>query len=190
MDLELKFQRLDYFETVVDTTLYQEETAESIVPDSCPDISRIVSVSGMPCLTERTVQEGRGEVAGQVRAVILYQPEGECCLRRIEVPISFRCSVSSAGINSHARMVAIPKLQALDARVLNPRKVLVRANLSICVQVYAPTSQELCCDVANKEQYNLEQLSEQQIKMCIRDRYADMGHYQPRLRAGRKPGFL
>ena len=31
MDLELKFQRLDYFETVVDTTLYQEETAESIV---------------------------------------------------------------------------------------------------------------------------------------------------------------
>ena len=55
MDLELNCQEIGCFETVVDTTLYQEETAESIVPDSCPDIAWVLLTTGLPLVTERTV---------------------------------------------------------------------------------------------------------------------------------------
>lgn len=160
MDLELKTQHLDFFDTVVDTTLYQEETAESIVPDSCPDIARIVTTSGIPCLSERMVQDGKGELAGQVKTTILYQPEGDTCLRKLEVPVGFRCTISGGGISGQAKLIAVPRIQALDARVLNPRKVLVRVNLAIQVQIFAPNTQEVCCGVESGEGVELEQLAE------------------------------
>ena len=42
MDLELKTASLDAYETGGDLALTQEETAETIVPDYCPDIARIM----------------------------------------------------------------------------------------------------------------------------------------------------
>ena len=160
MELELNSQHLEFFETVVDTTLYQEETAESIVPDSCPDIARVVSVSGIPCLTERMVQDGRGELAGQVKTTLLYRPEGAGSLRRIEVPVPFRCTISGAGISSTAKIVAIPRLQAADARVLNPRKILIRVNLAIGVQIFTPQVQRFCSSIGCNENAGIEQLEE------------------------------
>ena len=43
MELELKKECLDVFEAGDRQTLTQEETAETIVPDYCPDIARIIS---------------------------------------------------------------------------------------------------------------------------------------------------
>ena len=40
MELELERTELNGYETVLDTTLTQEETLEAIVPDACPDILR------------------------------------------------------------------------------------------------------------------------------------------------------
>lgn len=166
MDLELTYQNLNFFEPVVDTTLYQEETAESIVPDSCPDIARIVLTTGLPLVTERIVQEGKGELSGQVRAVILYQPEGEFSLRRLDVTVPFKSTVTGSEITSGSRMIAIPTLQALETRILNPRKVLVRVNLAVGVKIYAPISLQLCSQVEAPEQAGVEQLQESCRTYC------------------------
>ena len=42
MELELKTSSLDTYAAANRITLTQEETAETIVPDYCPDIDRIV----------------------------------------------------------------------------------------------------------------------------------------------------
>ena len=46
MTMELEFERdtIVCYETLTEVTLCQEETLESIVPDACPDILRIVDV--------------------------------------------------------------------------------------------------------------------------------------------------
>ena len=46
MELELKKDRLDAYEAGGEVTLTQEETAETIVPDYCPDIARIIETTG------------------------------------------------------------------------------------------------------------------------------------------------
>ncbi len=38
MELELNRTHLAGYDTVLDTTVFQEETLETIVPDACPDI--------------------------------------------------------------------------------------------------------------------------------------------------------
>ena len=76
MELELECTQLSGFETVLDTTVFHEETMEMIVPDACPDILRIVDTEGMACLRTKEAQEGRAEVSGTARAAVLYLPDG------------------------------------------------------------------------------------------------------------------
>lgn len=160
MGIELNYQPIECFEPVVTTTLFQEETAESIVPDSCPDIARIIAASGIPCVTKRTVLEGKGEFSGQVRAFVLYQPEGETGIRRLEVQIPFRSSVTSGEITSQTRMVVLPFIQSIEGRALNPRKILVRVNLCFGVKAWAPTRLDLCCGVDAPESEGIEELQD------------------------------
>lgn len=74
MELELKKECLDTYELGEPQTLTQEETAETIVPDYCPDIARIISAEGVVCLHGGTEQDG---VTGTVRVTVLYTPENE-----------------------------------------------------------------------------------------------------------------
>ena len=100
MTMELEFERdtIVCYETLTEVTLCQEETLESIVPDACPDILRIVDVCGQATLSSKAAIEGMAVVTGMVRAVILYQPEGSAGLRRMEVGLPFTCQ---AGPRAH-----------------------------------------------------------------------------------------
>lgn len=76
MELEFERDTIVSYDTVADLTVCQEETLESIVPDACPDILRIVDVYGQAILSGKQAKEGLAVVNGMVRASILYQPEG------------------------------------------------------------------------------------------------------------------
>lgn len=82
--MELEFDRdvIQGCEVLADGTVCQEETLESIVPDACPDILRIVAVCGQAGLNGKQAKEGMAQASGTVRAVILYQPEAGGGLRR------------------------------------------------------------------------------------------------------------
>ena len=53
MELDLKRVSLDTYDTGGELTLTQEETAETIVPDYCPDIARIIQTDGKVYLHSR-----------------------------------------------------------------------------------------------------------------------------------------
>ena len=67
MELELKKECLDTYELGEPQTLTQEETAETIVPDYCPDIARIISAEGVVCLHGGIEQDG---VTGTIRVTL------------------------------------------------------------------------------------------------------------------------
>ena len=74
--MELEFDRdvIQGCEVLADGTVCQEETLESIVPDACPDILRIVAVCGQAALNGKQAKEGMAQASGTVRAGLLYQP--------------------------------------------------------------------------------------------------------------------
>ena len=53
MELKLKKAGHDYYEGVAWPPFSCETMRESIVPDSCADIARIVDTTGLVCLTGR-----------------------------------------------------------------------------------------------------------------------------------------
>ena len=126
--MEFERDTIISYETVAEVTLCQEETLESIVPDACPDILRIVDVCGQATLSGKQAREGAAQVTGMVRAVILYQPEGGGGLRRMEMGLPFTCQAEAPGLTERGTVLASPRLRCAEARVLNPRKVLLRVD--------------------------------------------------------------
>ena len=151
MELEFERDTLQGYDTVAELTLCQEETLESIVPDACPDILRIVDVCGQAMLHSKQVKNGAAELGGLVRAVILYEPDGGAGLRRMEVGLPFRCQAEAPGLTEQGRVLARPRLRCAEARALNSRKVLLRVDLAVDVTACQPVEQPLCRGVLDPE---------------------------------------
>ena len=75
--MELKKSSLEAFEAAGTITLTQEESTETIVPDFCPDIARIIQTEGKIYLHNRQIRDGKAELSGTIRISVLYTPDGE-----------------------------------------------------------------------------------------------------------------
>ncbi len=173
MELELNCTQINCFESVLDTILTQEETSESIVPDACPDILRLVETAGTLCLKTKELTEGRIQLAGTVFVSVLYLPETDCFLRRITIPVPFVCTMTDAAISSGGRLMVVPRLCGVEGRVLNPRKLMVRAELSFHLRVWQPTCMNLCNSVSSDAADGVQQLvgqCEPYCTMCVQEK--------------------
>lgn len=157
MELNLEREHINCFDMVLDTSVYQEETLETIVPDACPDIARIVDAGGQICLTGKSVHDGGVSVSGTVKAWLLYQPEEGQDVCRMEVKLPFTIQAEAAGLHTQGQCVVTPCLRGLDARALNPRKVLVRADVGLCLQAFQPQELVLCRGISCEEQEGVQQ---------------------------------
>ena len=67
----------------------KDETAETIVPDYCPDIARVIETDGRVFIHSREIKDGKAEVSGTVRVTVLYTPEREVGVRSLEFSLPF-----------------------------------------------------------------------------------------------------
>ncbi|WP_251316980.1 DUF3794 and LysM peptidoglycan-binding domain-containing protein [Flintibacter muris] len=153
--MEFERDTIINYDTVAEVTLCQEETLESIVPDACPDILRIVDVCGQATISGKQAREGVAQVTGMVRASILYQPEGGGGLRRMEVGLPFTCQAEAPGLTERGTVLASPRLRSAEARALNPRKVLLRVDLAVDITACQPMERPICVGVTGAEEEGL-----------------------------------
>lgn len=161
MELNLERNRMNGCDLVLDTNMLQEETLETIVPDAYPDIARIVDAGGQICLSGKQVRDGNLSVSGTVVGWVLYHPEGAQELHRMEVKLPFTAQTEASQLHSQGQCVVIPCLKHMDARTLNPRKILVRADVGIAVQAYVPAESDVCCGITCDETAGIQQLTPQ-----------------------------
>jgi len=161
MDLDFQFDVLNGFELMQDTTICQEETQEAIVPDASPDILRILDTRAQCFLTGKQVRDGSVTVSGLIRAGVFYQPESSAEIQRVEVTLPFVCQAEHNSISSQASVLAFPRVCWAEARVLNPRKVLLRVDLAVDLQVYHAKQYGICCNAIGDPPLCLHQLQKQ-----------------------------
>lgn len=163
--MELKKNMMQCYQQVMDHSVIQEETLEAIVPDACPDILRIVSVCGQICLSEKQVIEGSIHISGQVDASVLYLPEDGDTLQRMAVRLPFTCDVAAQPLEPGDEVFVIPTLCKQEARILNPRKVLVRMELMLEISGYQKNPLILCCGVEEAQEQGIEeQITQREIQ--------------------------
>lgn len=160
MELELKKNVMQCYQQMIETTISQEETQEAIVPDACPDILRIVSVCGQVCLSEKQVVDGQILVTGQVDTMVLYVPEEGEALQKMTVRIPFKCQTGGEPLVAGDEIFAVPTLKHGEARILNPRKILVCVDLMLEISGFQGNSLVLCCGVESASSQGIEERME------------------------------
>lgn len=166
MELELNRTHLAGYDAVLDTTVFQEETLETIVPDACPDILRLVDTQGKILLKGKETADGRVMLTGTARMSVLYVPDGGTGPRCLEVSIPFNISAEDPRIKAGCQVVAVPRLAGADARAINPRKVLTRVEIAAYMKVFSVDTKTVCTGI-HAENGTVEQLVQPCQLMCI-----------------------
>lgn len=84
MKLEFLKKPMEYLRPVLRETRQIEETAEAIIPDSCPDIQEMLISCGSAFLRGKDVGEGTLAVSVGVSAAAMTQPEGRAAPEEIQ----------------------------------------------------------------------------------------------------------
>lgn len=136
MELTIKEQPLEYLQRKGPETVYQEQTAEISVPETLPDIDRIVDCYGTVIVQEKRCEDGVMQLSGGIQAGVLYVPVGEGPVQTLEawVPFLIKKPVQA----QDACLIAQPFLKSMDARTVQPRKAIVRANLGAELTLLTP----------------------------------------------------
>ena len=162
MDVELEKTCFDAFDIGAEQVLTQEETAETIVPDYCPDIARIIDTEGKIFLHSRELRDGRGVISGTVRVTVLYTPEGEGGIRTLEFAMPFSAETEGKAMAECVCLTASTEPEFLETRTLNPRKVFTHCKLVTRVTGYRKAPLCICSDVEAEPALCLEKRQEPQ----------------------------
>ena len=163
MELELKKECLDTYEPGEPQTFTQEETAETIVPDYCPDMARIITAEGTVCLHGGAERDG---LSGTVRVTVLYTAENESGVRALEFAIPF--TVQGEGMADCPRVSAETEIELLESRMLNPRKLFTRCRLVTHLTGYRKVCLTVASDVEAEPSLRVEKRCCEQNVMLLR----------------------
>lgn len=165
MELELKQELLECFEIAADFTATQEESTEMIVPDSSPDISRIVSAEGEVFIRSTEARDGKAEISGVVQVTLLYIPEKTPVLQMLEYSLPFMmvedcpkdCSALRAALHT----------EEVHARTLNPRKVQLQCRIGGNVMGYRRLALPYTEDLGEEGKFKAEKLMRHETVTAI-----------------------
>ncbi len=143
--MELQFNKsiLSCLDTPLREIQNGEQTQEIKVPDSMPDIGRIIASWGQ-CILR--VKEWRGDsvsFSGGLMVWVLYDAEdgsGERCLDAW-IPFQMRWDLPQGTPEGKIRITCLPRF--VDARSVSPRKIMVRSGIAAMAEAFSPMAVEV-----------------------------------------------
>lgn len=127
--MELNQTSISYYDRRLARTATCNETADSIVPDTFPDIGRVVCAYGVASIKDQSPQNDRLLVSGVVKTTVVYQPEEGGGLRRLSIPISFAHIEDCEGLDANTVCYVQCSVAGIEATAVNSRKLSVNAQL-------------------------------------------------------------
>lgn len=143
MELKFNSSTCHCLRKVVAQVQNQEQTQEVRLPDTMPDIGRVLGSWGQVLVRSKEWRGNGMSVSGGVMAWVLYAPEDGSEPRSMEVWIPFQMRWDFEDTDRDGFICVVPLLKAIDARSTSARKLMVRANISLLGEALEPSEQEV-----------------------------------------------
>lgn len=143
MQINFQTNKMRSLTCCVNRVMTQEQTQEVRLPESMPDIARVLGVWGKPVIRGKEWQNGSMSVAGGVMTWVMYAQEEDGNPQILETWIPFQMKWELPETRYDGYIFAVPALKSIDARSTNPRKLMVRANLSVWGRGIVPEETEV-----------------------------------------------
>lgn len=150
--MELNKTEISLYETIVKGTTQAMADGEAIVPDTKPDILKILQVDADACITDRYIENGRLYLCGRVDYKVLYIPDsnGER-IKSILTSMEFRQAADSGGAEPDDGIFAYAAIERVEFNAVNSRKIRLRAIVHIDYEVCRAAETEICVGVDNSD---------------------------------------
>lgn len=132
---------------------------DCIIPDIKPDILSVISSSGNICIYKKEILDGKIRIDGGVDIYIMYLADSEKSnVRSLNTTINFSHIINMEKIKSNMNLESKISLKSLDCKVLNGRKINIKAILDSFFKVSSNEDVEFIKEVNNIK--NLQILNE------------------------------
>ena len=111
---------------------------DMIVPDAKPDILNTICTSGVVCLYKTELQDEKLRIDGNINTYIMYLADNsEDKVRGINTSLDFSEGIEIPNAREGMDYKVDVKIKSIEARVINGRKIGIKATLEVNVQVYS-----------------------------------------------------
>lgn len=123
-----------------------------IIPDVKPDILSTINTNGTICIYKKEVQDGKIRIDGGVQVYIMYLADDENGnVRGINTVIDFTKVIDMEKVNSTMCMESNIVLRDIECKILNGRKINIKANIEANVSVYANENIEFIKEIEDRK---------------------------------------
>ncbi len=107
-----------------------------------------MDASGCLFLRSREIADGKAQVSGTVRMTLLYVAEDAQGMKSFEYTLPLDETIEGRALSGSADSCLDGRLCSCEVRMLNPRKVFTRINVSsVTLTPYVPASLSVCSGV-------------------------------------------
>ena len=137
-----------------DTILIEEDC---IVPDSKPDILNVISTSGIICIYKKEILDGKIRLDGCINTYIMYlaDTQDENAVRGLNTNLDFTQMIDIEKATSSMSLDTNLVLKSLDCKVLNGRKIHMKAMIEVEAKVSSNETVEYVKEIQNLKDVQL-----------------------------------
>ena len=150
MDTSLKKDNYEHLVPVWTGSLSRDFAAESIVPDAMPDVGSVIDADGVITLRSKETEAGAVALAATVSVSVMYVPETGGGMQSVAVTVPVEVRMDAPGADLDCQTVARLRVRAIDAKMVNSRKLSVRADVDCEATVYQKRSLEIASGLAGE----------------------------------------
>lgn len=121
---------------------------DMIVPDSKPDLSRILRCEGRVKLKDRRISDDRISFSGEMEVSVLYRAKnGENPLYAMKSTLPLEDYLHMDGLEKDMDVTLTAELEHLDCQIINDRKISVKAIIGVKAEAEQRKSAEILTGV-------------------------------------------
>lgn len=147
MDAVVKKEVRTGFRSIWSGMITGHTKSECVVPDSMPDIAKIIGASAIVSIRSKSCDPGGIRISTDLDVKVMYMPEGgmtPCC-----ISLRMECDVNAdaADVDTDCRMMTTLWPKNLEAVAPNCRKVQVTAELTGRADCFRKQAHEIVSDI-------------------------------------------
>lgn len=133
--MEILSREIPLFKNIFCGDIDRETEKELVLPDYCPDITRLIRVDATPYIENCSALGTKCTVNGTYIFTILYESDYNSALSYAAFPVSFTENIDIKDAGEESKVNAKINIRRIGCKMINPRKFAVRAKSALTLSV-------------------------------------------------------
>lgn len=142
MDFSVTHQSMKVCDTLFESVCEQPVELDILLPDYCPDITRILVCRVTPCIYQKNMNGNRLSVDGKSKVSVIYLDVNQC-IQHYEQTEPFTAEFQVDDLREPYHVDCRVKVQYMNCRAVSERRLDIRGALAVSVKITSPAAKEI-----------------------------------------------